>query len=540
MLRRAFLLFCILTLAQTVARASEADLERLDSFVARRPQYAAAKQRHIDALVARLHRARTDVERLHAYNRLFEAYYTFRFDSAMVYVKRGLQLAERANNAVFIDNFRIHRGLLLATGGYYSQALAELQRVNAETLHPSLRFNYYYSMAWLYNFWASYCNDHEFAPQLARLRLHYLRQAISYAPRGSAMYNYLTGEAMYYGKNDPKAIVYYNKVLQQVGLDDRLYASAAYAMARGYKTLGRIDLYEYYLVQAGISDQVCPLKENLALQELSLYLYEKDKRYSDRAVRYIYCSMEDAQFYNNRLRMLEISRILPKIVSAYQQQLNSRTTWLRWGLVGLSVLSVGLLALIVLSVKQNKKLNLRRLQMRAQNTQLEALNQQLSETNRHRETYLRLFLDLSAIYIGKLDSVSKLVARCLKAGKTDELLAKVNRVRVQEEEARTFYDRFDRAFIMLYPDFVKQFNGLLRDDAQILPPSPHALTTELRIFALMRLGVTSSQEIATLLFYSTQTIYNYKSGMKARAKLRDTFEADVYRLCHVIDTPHGV
>ena len=197
MLRRAFLLFCILTLAQTVARASEADLERLDSFVARRPQYVAAKQRHIDALVVRLHRARTDEERLRAYNRLFEAYYTFRFDSAMVYVKRGLQLAEQANNAVFIDNFRIHRGLLLATGGYYSQALAELQRVNAETLHPSLCLNYYYSMAWLYNFWAAYCNDHEFAPQLARLRLHYLRQAITYAPRGSAMYNYLTGEAMY-------------------------------------------------------------------------------------------------------------------------------------------------------------------------------------------------------------------------------------------------------------------------------------------------------------------------------------------------------
>lgn len=116
MLRRAFLLFCILTLAQTAVRASEADLERLDSFVARRSQYVAVKQRHIDTLVARLHRARTDVERLHAYNRLFEAYYTFRFDSAMVYVKRGLQLAERANNAVFIDNFRIHRGLLLATG----------------------------------------------------------------------------------------------------------------------------------------------------------------------------------------------------------------------------------------------------------------------------------------------------------------------------------------------------------------------------------------------------------------------------------------
>jgi len=184
--------------------------------------------------------------------------------------------------------------------------------------------------------------------------------------------------------------------------------------------------------------------------------------------------------------------------------------------------------------KQNKKLNQRRLKLREQNLLLERLNQQLTNTNQHRETYLRLFLDMSALYIGKLEGFRKMVLRNIKAGKTTELLQKIDRVRVSDEEARDFYDRFDRAFLILYPDFVDNLNLLLRDDAQVRPDASNSLTTELRIYALMRLGVTASSEIATLLFYSTQTIYNYKSAMKSRAKNRDTFDRDVNALCHVM------
>lgn len=530
------LLFFIAYICFHLGWASTADLKQLDSYVAHRSTYVVAKQQRIDNIKQQLRNAHTPPQQLALYDRIFEEYYTFRFDSAMVYVKRGAELAQRSKNSLFIAKFRIHRGLLLATSGYYSQAEAILKSIQPDSLPNSLKFNYYYSITWLYNFWSAYCDDHEFAPQFNQLRLHYLQQAIQYCPQGSAMRHYLTGEALFYGDRNVEGMKYYRRVLQQVGIDNRLYASSAYALARGYKALGRTDMYEHYLVQAGISDQVCPLKENLALQELSLYLYEKDESYSGRAVKYIYCSMEDAQFYNNRLRMLEISRILPKIVAAYQSQLNTRTTLLYWGLGGMSLLTLTLVALIVFAYKQNKKLNLRRLQLHQQNELLEELNHKMSETNKKRETYMRLFLDISAIYINKLDNLRKMVLRCIKAGKTDELQAKVNRIRIQEEEATTFYDRFDRAFIMLYPDFVKQLNALLRDDAQIVPPNERALTTELRIFALMRLGVTASSEIATLLFYSTQTIYNYKTAMKNRAKVRDSFEHDVYELCHIIQT----
>lgn len=530
-----FIVFLILLMSPIAAFSSEEAFQELDAYVDRRPEFMAKKQASIDRLKDELRHAVGAEQQLVVIDKLFEAYYTFRFDSAMVYVNRGLALAENAKNADFIANFRIHRGLLLATSGYYSQAEAVLQSVDPESLSPSLLFKYYYSMSWLYNFWSAYCDDREFAPRFRQLRYDYLCQALQYTPKGGAMYCYLRGEALFYRNEQQHAIDSYKQVLKQVGIDDRLYASAAYAIARGYRLMGRMDLYEQYIAKAGISDQVCPLKENLALQELSLYLYEQNPENSGRAVKYIYCSMEDAQFYNNRLRMLEISRILPKVVQAYQDQLNKRTNMLRWGLGFVSVLALLLLGFIVLAIKQNTKLNRRRLQMRAQNELLEKLNKQLSETNHRRETYLRLFLDLSAIYISKLDNMRKLVSRSIKAGKTDELLSKINRIRVQEEEANTFYDRFDRAFLLLYPDFVNQLNQLLRDDAQIRPISSHSLTTELRIFALMRLGVTASQEIATLLFYSTQTIYNYKSAMKSRAKVRDTFEQDVNKLCHIIE-----
>ncbi len=516
------------------ARATEAELRELDGYVERRAEFMDAKQKRIDALKQKLRSASTHEESLSLYDDIFEEYYTYRFDSAMVYVMRGLEMARQSQNRVYEDNFLIHRGLLLATSGYYSQAEAVLRSIDVAQMHPSLRFKYYYSMSWLYNFWSGYCNDSEFAPQYEKLRLQYLCEAIRYTPAGGAMYNYLTGERLYYEGRQGESMKYYAKVLRQVPVSDRLYASSAYALARGYKLQHQMARYETYIIRAGISDQVCPLKENLALQELSLYLYEKDEDNSGRAVRYIYCSMEDAQFYNNRLRMLEISHILPRIVSAYQTQINKRTAVIRWALVGVSLLTLLLLVMTVFVYKQNKKLNQRRLKLREQNQLLEHLNRQLTDTNQHRETYLRLFLDMSALYIGKLEGFRKTVLRNIKAGKTAELLQKIDRVRVGEDEARDFYDRFDRAFLILYPDFVDNLNSLLRDDAQVRPDNPNCLTTELRIYALMRLGVTASSEIATLLFYSTQTIYNYKSAMKSRAKNRDTFDRDVNALCHVM------
>ena len=180
--------------------------------------------------------------------------------------------------------------------------------------------------------------------------------------------------------------------------------------------------------------------------------------------------------------------------------------------------------------KMNKRLTKSRREIKSQNTLLDELNQKLLNTNKRRETYMHLFMDISAVYIRKLDDYRKLVSRKIKAKQTADLLTAINSYKLAEEEAANFYIRF----IDLYPNFVEEFNQLLLPEKQIVLPAPNSLTKELRIYALMRLGITDGQELATLLFYSTQTIYNYKTAIRKRAKDLTTFDAAINRLCNII------
>ena len=258
--------------------------------------------------------------------------------------------------------------------------------------------------------------------------------------------------------------------------------------------------------------------------------------------------MEDAQFFNNQLRMMEISNILPVIATANQQAAERSRARILTGFITVSAALIIIIILAFVNNRQKNKLkknkqeieeqNRKQIEMNGQlsemNNQLTELNQQLIETNIKRETYLRLFIDISAAYIDKLADYRKLVSRKIKANQAADLLKSLNTHKLEEEETQMFYNRFDKAFMELYPGFVTELNKLLLPESQLEVPTTHTLTTEIRIYALMRLGVTDSQEIATLLHYSTQTIYNYKSGMRAKAINRDTFESDVNRLCHII------
>ncbi|MFQ9808545.1 MAG: DUF6377 domain-containing protein [Segatella copri] len=213
-----------------------------------------------------------------------------------------------------------------------------------------------------------------------------------------------------------------------------MHASSAYCIARYYYDTDQKDLYEKYIVEAAISDQICPLKENLALQEFSTYLYNKDASYAKRASKYIYCSMEDAQFYNNRLRMVEISRILPLITETNHQAEVRKNRIVTASLVIVSILSLGFLAMAFFAFKMNKRLAKSRREIKSQNTLLDELNQKLLNTNKRRETYMHLFMDISAVYIKKLDDYRKLVSRKIKAKQTADLLTAINSYKLAEEE----------------------------------------------------------------------------------------------------------
>ena len=168
------------------------------------------------------------------------------------------------------------------------------------------------------------------------------------------------------------------------------------------------------------------------------------------------------------------------------------------------------------------------------NTQLHGLNALLVDTNSKRERLAKLYINLCAKYIARLKKQQTLVKRKIKANQTTELLSQLSSERLSEEDAATFLSRFDKAFLDLYPDFTEELNCLLLPEGQIQNKSTDELTTEQRIMALIRLGVKESAEIADLLFYSPQTIYNYRSVLKGKAINKETFEEEVMKLCRVI------
>lgn len=531
-----FLMMFMPLMANASSVNEERLFHRLDSFIAQRSKFTQRKEAKLLRLKKQLYMTSDKHNQLRLYNQIYREYYTYRYDSAMTYAKKGYQLAVQLQDDYFINLNKINRAAVLSTGGFYSQAEDLMLAIDVEKMSSKLLQYYYYTLTWVYSYWETFCNKSEFQEGLAAKKRFYLGKTLEHiGNKESALYYYLSGEFEFLKqRTSKKTLQFYMKALSACPLNSRVYASSAYCIARYYYDTDQKDLYEKYIVEAAISDQICPLKENLALQEFSTYLYNKDASYAKRVAKYLYCSMEDAQFYNNRLRMVEISRILPLITETNHQAEVRKNRIVTASLVIVSILSLGFLAMAFFAFKMNKHLAKSRREIKSQNTLLDELNQKLLNTNKRRETYMHLFMDISAVYIKKLDDYRKLVSRKIKAKQTADLLTAINSYKLAEEEAANFYIRFDKAFIDLYPNFVEEFNQLLLPEKQIVLPAPNSLTKELRIYALMRLGITDGQELATLLFYSTQTIYNYKAAIRKRAKDLTTFDAAINRLCNVI------
>lgn len=528
-MKKAILFFLVLLPFRVFAQGDL--LQSLDSVLDRRRYYMDIKENRIRRLTQEM-KGRDDRRRLTVAGKLFWEYYTYRFDSAMHYAHREADLARELHDVSALSVAKSHLALVYALGGYYSQAEALLKSITVDAGDPRITYSYYITGYWIYNYWSAYCSDKIFSPQYDKLKLTFLKRALACYPyKKSAEYFYLLGEYAYYGHQDRRSSMrYYAEAVRLSPVNSRTYASSTYCLARISREEGRIDDYEKWIVRSAISDQVNPLKENLALQELAMYLFNKDNNNAERSTHYLYYSMEDAKFYHNRLRMLEISQRLPGIVAVYQQQVEAKRRSVTSLSMALGLVVLILIVALVYILKQTGRYLRRGEMIDRQNKELEQLNECLRKTDATRGKYMRLFMDLCAVYIGKMNDYRKLVMRKVKAHQTDDLLKTATSAKLTEQEAAQFYTQFDRAFTELYPNFVEEFNALLRPDSQIPLLRDGSLATEMRIYALVRLGVNESVEIATLLFFSPQTIYNYRTSVRKRAIHPETFEDDVKKL----------
>ena len=549
MIRKISVIWLVAMLA-TIATADNHELMKaLDEAIAHQDEYRKVKEQRIDFLKKKLQKEPDGLQAMQTLNLLYEEYHVFMFDSAMVYADRGAQLARDAHNDYYAALFDIHRAEIMAIGGLYSEAIANLDAIDSSQMDQQMLFDYNIAYFTAYSYWADYCHDGLYAPRYRAKADSCLDVAMRYADKGEQLYEFYQGEYNVYVQPDAKtARQHYTNVLKRIDPETRHYAMTANALAGNYRIAGDEQSYERYLILAAISDLKACTMENMALQALALYLFEKEGNRIGRAQRYISLAMENAKFYNNKLRILEISRTLPQIMDAHSNivERQNRRLWAAVGIVSLLVLA--LLATAYFIRRQNRLLDNRREQLHASNQQLQTLNQQLADsnqqqamlnqqlnqlnqqliqTNTRRERLAYIYIDLCAKYIHKLSHYQTLVKRKIKANQAKELLQTISSTRISEEDAATFLHQFDKAFLELYPTFVLEFNKLLLPEAQIQLKSPTTLTTELRTFALMRLGVKSTTDIAALLFLSPQTIYNCRSVIRNKAINKDTFEQDV-------------
>jgi len=303
------------------------------------------------------------------------------------------------------------------------------------------------------------------------------------------------------------------------------------------------ELEKQWLVISSINDIQSATKEYISLRNLAFMLYEDGD--VDRAYKYIKKSLEDALFCNARLRTYEISLMMPIIDKAYQHQSESRQRLMMGTIFIVSILSILLMIAVYFVYRQMRKLASARKKLSCSYDQLSDLNIELSkfneeikntnrtllESNLIKEEYIGRYMDQCSEYIDKLDNYRRSLKRIAGSGKVDELYQAIKSKEYIEKELKEFYHSFDLTFLQLFPHFVDEFKELLIDDEFVQLKQGQMMNTELRIYALIRLGISDSVKISHFLRCSLSTIYNYRTKIRNKAKgVRDEFEQKVMRI----------
>lgn len=515
-------MFFLLILANAYISADKnADLlKELDKAIDQRPTYMSIKENRIDSLRHMLKKDANPIEEYTVNNQIYEEYLTYRYDSAMAYILKNIDIAKKIDNPKYAQQAQIQMSMLLSTGGLFGESINNIKTINRSKLDESLLYDYFSLLEWTYHTDAEYINDKKYTPIYNKISNCYKDSILLILPANDINYQSYLGKTLLTKGDFDSAEKVFLELYKTLKVDTRIYAIVTYNLAKVYAKKGLKDDQEKFLILAAISDQMCPLKENKAMQELAIFLYKNkvDDKNIDRAYKYIKLSMEDALFYNNRLRAIQISQKLPIILDAYQKKSTKETNSLKYTILIISFLSIIMIGLLIYIYRQMKTVKQAR-------QKLAEVNEKLLTANTTKEKHIGLFIDLASSYIDKLNSNREFVKRKLQTNQIDDLYKFVNSSHFIDVELDEFFEKFDTSFLALFPTFIEDINKLFYDDQQIKLKNNKELNAELRIYALIRLGINDSAKIISFLRYSPQTVYNYRAKTKNRAKVdKENFE----------------
>jgi cell division protein FtsB len=543
---RFFILVIFVVSSQFLHAQKEIDslLVVLEKTMANRNEYDLQKELHIKNLKDLLKDESLSLEQIYQINNnIINEYEAYSFDETLSYIEQNILIANNLKDQFFIDESLLNLAKLLASSGRDKESVDILNEINRARLSNKLLNNYYSNYKKVYLDLSFYSLAIENKEKYSNYYKAYTDSLFNRLDPSTEEYLAIVETKFRDNRQLLESLKINARRLAMTDMGTRTYSLATFERSLSYELGSNISEQKKYLILSAISDIKSAVKDNASLTALALLLFEEND--IDRAHKYINFSFEDANFYNSRLRFILISNILPVITKAYQERSELQRAKLQNLLIIISILGIFLLFTVFYIFQQVKRLSKARNELLQANQQLNKLNQTLNNTNSKleklnddlsesslvKEHYIGTFLNIQSNYIDKLDAYRKMVKNHITAKKVADLFEKTKSNQLIDEELKLFYKNFDDTFLHIYPNFVEKLNDLLVEEGKIIPKNIGFLNTELRIFALIRLGITDSSKIAKLLRYSVNTIYNYRVKVKNFAVVpRDNFEEEVMKI----------
>ena len=537
---KRWLAVAVLMAAVALVGQAKGPFARLDSLIAVQPHIVAEKETRLAQMKADLAAETTVLGRYGIMRRLYEEYAAYQYDSAYAYVSQCISLAQAMGDAARLNESRLNLAHILSTACLMEQARQMLAQIDTAQLTPDQFITYYRTRTDLLIYQAEYMQGTRYADEAVQ-QLIAVRQRVAAldGPKDNVSYLITRAESLADGGNQQQAIDLLATLLPRYKSGDRMYSIITSTMSFHYSQLDDRDKQMEYLIKSAESDLEGCIRENTSLRAIADRLFDEGD--IDRAYRYMRVAVDDANFYGTRLRNIQASGIVPKILNAYQtkqEQGNRKMMWLLGVISLIALLLVGGVIAIYQLLKRYRRLNEQKKaineQLRQVNGQLHYTVEQLHESNallqereKLKEEYIARFLALSSRFIDRGEEQRKALYRLYRDRKTEELARELKSTHSGIENAQLFYENFDNAFLNIFPNFVDEVNKLLQEGGKIEVKQGKRLTTESRVLALIRIGIIDNQSIANILRASLTTIYTYRSKLKARALDKDSFETQV-------------
>ena len=548
------LLTIILLLLPMVICAQQVDIEsrykQIDKAIAEFPRYVAQREAKITAARNAFEQSSGQQKYEESY-RLYELYRPFVSDSAIYFLRQCIDIAEQQSDHNGSVRCRSQLAIRCSNIGLYDEALNILDSIRLGSgLDKLVLGTYYEAYNNVYGELSYYTRLDDMRQLYQRKEQHYKQLMFEYLPATNESCFLRREQAAQAEGNLKEAMAINDEWMKTVEPGSHPYALTALYRYIEYKLQGDSTQMLYWLTESVLADI-----RNAAMDQGSMWELANELMLSgdvDRASRYISYTSDCANRYGSRQRNWQIAPLLTHIANEYKSQ-SERTTSQLWGtLIVISILALLLLGALFFVHRRNTQLHAARNDLKTSNdelasanrllatqkdelsqlnSKLSTLNSQLSESNRVKEEYIGRFMSLCSQYIDKLDNYRKMVNKKMKNKELDELFQISKSTELKEKELEELYENFDTVFLHLFPNFIDDFNALLQPEMQIHPKEENRLTTDIRIFALIRLGFEDSSKIAEFLHYSVNTIYNYRARIKNGALgNREQFENRVKTL----------